>query len=818
MSSKTYNIEGMTCASCESHVKKAIEHLDSVSNVDVNLMTNQAKVTFKNEIEDALVTQAVADAGYLVVDKSQEVLKTVDLVVEDMTCASCVANIESTLNHTEGISKAQVNLMAQKAKIVYDPSQIKLMDILALIEGLGYHAMRAEEVVVLDDSEIIKKEKKQKRNLILSLIFAGLILYLTMGQMFAYKLYLPEFLNPDTNALNYAIAQILLTAPVVWLNRTFFTRGFKTLFKLNPNMDSLVAIGTGSAIAYSFYGFYQIIIGNHMFAHHLYFESATVILALISLGKYMEAISKSKTSSAIKALLNLKPKTAILLRDNEELEIDVDEIRIGDLLVVKPGTSIPMDGFITDGVSSVDESMLTGESLPVDKVVKDAVVMGTMNINGRLIIQASVDNKDTKLAKIVELVENAQNEKAPISKIVDKVAGVFVPVVIVIAIVAGLFWYFYAGDLELALTVFVTVLVIACPCALGLATPTAIMVGTGLGAQHGIFIKSAESLEAASHIDVVVFDKTGTLTHGKPVVTDIVTDMEENEFLAMVSSLEKMSEHPLAQAIYNESVSRELELVNLERFENLVGRGVLGYHNDKQLLVGNEALMKEYNLDFSQFDDKVSALAKEGKTAMIASFDGHVVGLIAVSDTIKEEAVQTVKELKEMGLDVIMMTGDHKDTAQAIANQIGVDHVLAEIYPDQKAAEVEKLQKAGKKVMMVGDGINDAIALVQSDVGIAVGSGTDVAIESASLVLMKENILDVVKALRLSRKTMTNIKQNLFWAFAYNVVGIPFAAGVFHLLFNGPFLDPMIAGGAMAFSSVSVVANALRLKRANLNA
>lgn len=812
---KTYDIEGMTCSSCESHVQSALSNLENVERADVNLMTKQARVKFKKEVNDDAVKSAVADAGYSVVDK-QETEKTVELKVVDMTCSSCVANIEGALMYTDGITKAVVNLMAEKAIVTYDPSKIKLVDIFKVIEGQGYGAMKLEDVVDLSNDEIMNEEKKERNALTISLILGAIILYITMGPMIFPNIWLPSFINPDTAAMNYAIVQLLITIPVVFLSRKIFTRGFKTLWKRNPNMDSLVALGTGAAIVYSFFGMWKIAVGDISYAHHLYFESAVVILALISLGKYMENISKSKTSSAIKALLQLKPETAILYRDGVEIEIDADEITVGDILIVKPGTAIPMDAKIVEGRSSVDESMLTGESLPIDKNPGDPVIMGTMNINGRLVIEVLVEAHDTKLANIISLVENAQNEKAPISKMVDKVAGVFVPVVIVIAILAGLFWFMFTGDIELALTIFVTILVIACPCALGLATPTAIMVGTGLGATHGIFIKSAESLEEASHIDTVVFDKTGTLTHGKPVVTDIQTHLSENEFLSLVASVETMSEHPLAQAIVSDAEEKGVELKTVTDFNNLVGHGIEAVIDNSPIYVGNEKLMNVKNIDMGTYQEAINQLAKQGKTAMLAAYNNELIGLIAVADTIKDESLQTVKDLRAMGMDVIMMSGDHQVTAEAIAHSIGIDHVLAEVLPQDKAMHVQALQDQGKRVMMVGDGINDAIALVQSNVGIAVGTGTDVAIESANLVLMKDDISDVTKSLKLSKRTMTNIKQNLFWAFAYNIIGIPFAAGVFKLLFDGPLLNPMIAGAAMAFSSVSVVANALRLKRIKL--
>ncbi len=811
MSTKTYEITGMTCSSCQLHVEKAISKVAGVEAVDVNLVTNKASVTMSDDVLEAAIIKAVEDSGYGV---AEEVLtKSVDLKITDMTCSSCVANVEGALSAVPGIEEATVNLLMERAHIEYDPNQVKLFDIIETIKGQGYGAVRMEDVIE-DDDTLIKAQRKERRGVIVGLILGAIMLYITMGQMFSIKLPQPAFVDMMKNPLSYTLFQWAITIPVVWVNRGYFIRGFKTLMKRSPNMDTLVAIGTGAAIVYSFYGTARIFMGDASYAHHLYLETAVVILALISLGKYFESMSKAKTSSAIKALLNLKPATAILLRDGVEVEIDSDEISIGDHLVVKPGSSIPMDGIVVEGHSSVDEAMLTGESMPVDKTVGDNVVMGTMNINGRMIVEATVSNEDTALAKIVKLVENAQNEKAPISKMVDKVSGIFVPIVIGIAIISGVFWYFYSGDVELSMTVFVTVLVIACPCALGLATPTAIMVGTGVGAQNGIFIKSAESLEEASHIHTVVFDKTGTLTYGEPVVTDIVShDLDDVTLMTIVGSIERMSEHPLAQALVKGAEDLNVVYDDIEGFEALVGRGVQGFYQGKPLYIGNEKLMREQANDMSAYQNDVNTFAKSGKTAMIVSLDHRVVGVVAVADTIKDEAIETVAALQKMGLDVVMMTGDHKDTAKAIADQIGISHVLAEVLPDEKASNIKRLQEGGEKVMMVGDGINDAIALVQSDVGIAVGTGTDVAIESAKVVLMRDNIKDVANAIALSKATMRNIKQNLFWAFAYNVVGIPFAMGLFKLLFNGPLLDPMIAGAAMAFSSVSVVTNALRLRK-----
>ena len=813
MRKEVYEIEGMTCASCVAHVEKALKNLEGVVSVSVNLMTNSASVQMSDDITDELISKTVEDSGYHV--KEKENLKEMDLDIEGMTCSSCAASIEHGLKNVPGLENFSVNLLNQKAHLSYNPNMIKSQDIMQMIEDIGYHATRAEKVKAEKDEAQIKKEKKEKFGLIASLVLGFIILYVAMGPMIIKNLPIPQLIDADLNPLNYALFQILITAPVVYIYRHIYTRGLKAFVKKVPNMDSLVAIGTLSAILYSFYGVYKIMQKDVSFAHHLYFESATVILALIGLGKYMEEVSKRKTTSAIHALLNLKPKTARLLKDNQEIEVDVDEIVVGDVLVVRPGESIPMDGVIIEGHSSLDEAMLTGESLPVDKGVDDEVIMGTLNINGRLLVKAMVDNENTKLSQIVKMVEEAQTEKAPIAKIADTVSLYFVPTVIVIALVSGLTWFMFSKDLEFSLTIFVTIMVIACPCALGLATPTAIMVGTGVGASNGIFMKSAEALETLSHVDTVVFDKTGTLTYGTPVVTDIKTyEMNEDELLQMAASLEDYSEHPLALAIVKKAQEKALVLNEVSDFEAILGRGIVADYNGQKVYVGNQALMMDQSIVLSDKVNKdINQLAQEGKTAMIVALENKVVGLIAVADTVKKEAKSVIKKLHQLGIEVVMLTGDHQDTAHAIAKDLGIDEVIAEVLPDEKANHVKAYQEKGKKVAMVGDGINDAVALVQSDVGVAIGTGTDVAVKSAKLVLMKDDLSIFIEAIRLSKATIRNIKQNLFWAFAYNVIGIPFAAGIFYAFFNGPLLNPMIAGAAMAFSSVSVVLNALRLRR-----
>lgn len=804
---KTFEIEGMTCSACEASVDKAISQVDGVKDVSVNLLLNQATVEMDDNLSADDIVLAINNSGYKASEKSD--LKEVQLDVDGMTCAMCSTAVEKAINNAPGVSVGQVNLLTNSAAITFDPAVIKTQEIIEAIEKVGYGAKVHQSFKAHDEDERKQKDKVFKRELIVGLIFGFLTLYVAMSQMIpGVKLPLPDSIHPDLNPLNFAFAQIVLTLPVLYVGRNFFTHGFRSLFRGSPNMDSLVALGSSAAILYSIYATIQISNGHAHFAHHLYYESAAVIIALIKLGKYMEHLSKGKTSQAIEALLNLKPKSAILWKDGVEIEIDADEIAIGDILIVKPGASIPVDGVIIEGQSAIDESMLTGESLPVDKSVDDSVVLGTINASGHLKIKATAVLGDTKLAQIVKMVEDAQLQKAPISKIVDRISGVFVPVVIVLAILTLVFWYFYTGDIEQALTFFISVLVIACPCALGLATPTAIMVGTGKGAENGIFIKSAESLENTSHVDTVLFDKTGTLTHGQMVVTDIIAQ-DETSFLAMLASIEKYSEHPLAKAIVNKAQEENLALEPIDDFEAVSGFGVIGKYRNQVLKVGNQRFVEGQNHDLVKQAD---VLSNQGKTAMWAKLGDDIVGLIAVADTIKEDAKATVEKLKRQGIEVVMLTGDNEKTARAIAALAGIDHVIAEVLPEDKANKVKELQADDKFVMMVGDGINDSVALVQADVGLAIASGTDVAIESADIVLMHDDLDDIDIAVRLSKATLRNIKQNLFWAFFYNVVGIPLAMGVF-AFFGGPALNPMFAGAAMAFSSVSVVTNALRLRR-----
>ena len=624
---------------------------------------------------------------------------------------------------------------------------------------------------------------------------------------------LPKIINPMVNPLNFALFQIILTVPVMAIGYKFYLIGFKNIIKLSPNMDSLIAVGTSAAFIYSLFGMYKIITGDISYAMHLYFEAAVTILTLITLGKYLEAVSKGKTSEAIKKLMGLAPKTATVIRDNKEIIVSVDEVVVGDIVLVKPGKKLPVDGEVIEGSTAIDESMITGESIPVEKSVGSNVIGASINKTGFIKYKATKVGKDTALAQIIRLVEDAQGSKAPIAKMADVISSYFVPIVIGLAILSAIVWLIAGETPIFALTIFISVLVIACPCALGLATPTAIMVGTGKGAENGVLIKGGEALEITHKIDTIVFDKTGTITEGKPVVTDILTKNKEKDvLLSLVASAEKGSEHPLGEAIVRAALEKKLELKTLNNFNAIPGHGIEVTIDKDNILLGNLKLMKEKNIDVEEFKLDSDKLANEGKTPMYIAINNKLEGIIAVADVVKPSSFEAIKELHNMGIKVAMITGDNKKTAEAIAKQVGIDIVLSEVLPEDKANEVKKLQGQNNKVAMVGDGINDAPALAQADIGIAIGSGTDVAIESADIVLMRSDLMDVIVAIKLSKATIRNIKQNLFWAFGYNVLGIPVAMGVLHI-FGGPLLNPMIAAAAMSLSSVSVLANALRLKK-----
>ncbi len=809
MKKETVKIEGMHCASCARYVENASSVVEGVKSSNVNLATEKMTVVYDEKVVSmADIALAVKKAGYEVV-QDLEVEKKL-LQIEGMTCASCAKAVEKVTTRLNGVKEATVNLAQETLNVSYDSSKIALNDIINAIQKAGYGAQQK----TLD-------EQAQKQNLatlklrkrfLFSLIFTVPLLYISMGSMIG--LPLPKFLSLEQNPLNFALIQLLLTLPVVGVGYRFYSVGFKALFRRQPNMDSLIAIGTSSAFLYGVFSVIMIILGKHENAHNLYFESAAVILTLITLGKYLETVSKGKTSEAIKKLMGLSPKQATIMVDEKEVVVDIDQVKVGQTIVVKPGERLPVDGIVTKGHTAIDESMLTGESIPVEKSKGDTVIGASINTSGRIEYQATKVGKDTVLAQIIRLVEEAQGSKAPIAKLADKISGIFVPVVMALAIISGLAWGIYEKDFVFALTIFISVLVIACPCALGLATPTAIMVGTGKGAELGILIKSAESLEIAHHIDTIVFDKTGTLTEGKPVVTNVIKSerTQINDLLRLAGSIEQGSEHPLGKAIVNYVVSQNIPLAKIDEFQAIPGQGVKGVVERTKVILGNQKLMEQFSIDTKDFDEVVSEMQAKGQTPMFVAIDGHLEGVISVSDPLKQTTKEAINTLKALGLEVIMITGDNKKTALAIASEAGIAKIKAEVLPDQKRKIVKSLQAEGRRIAMVGDGINDAPSLAQADVGIAIGSGTDVAMESADIVLMKNDLLDVVAALELSHRTIKNIKQNLFWAFGYNVLGIPIAMGVLHL-FGGPLLSPMIAAGAMSFSSVSVVLNALRLKR-----
>ena len=737
-----------------------------------------------------------------------------------MTCAACAMTVEMAVKDLETVEDVSVNLATERLSLLpkegFDNQQV-----LDAVADAGYQAEEKGKARPSDVSEeaAIKAQKlqKKKQQLLILLLTALPLLYISMGSMIG--LPLPSFLDHMKHPLVFVLSQLFLTLPAVWIGRGFYQRGFRNLIKRHPNMDSLIAVGTSAAFLYSLYSVGQVFLGYHAFVHQLYFESVAVIIALVLLGKYLESSAKGRTSQAIQSLLELVPSQATVIRYGEAVTIDTEDIRVGDVIRIKPGERMPVDGLVTEGQTFVDESMMTGESVPIEKKVGDTITSATINQNGSIDYQATRVGSDTTLAQIVRLVEEAQGSKAPIAALADKISLYFVPIVLSLATLSALGWYFLAGEsLSFSLSIFIAVLVIACPCALGLATPTAIMVGTGKGAENGILIKSGQALEAAYQLDTIVLDKTGTITVGKPSLTDLLPlgAFNRSDLLRLIASAEQHSEHPLAQAILEAAKEEGLDLLPVSHFEAIVGRGLAAQVEGKHLLVGNESLMKEKNIDSSVFQEQLLELSQEGKTAMFVAIDGQLAGILAVADEMKSSSLKAVQELQSMGLEVIMLTGDREETATAIAQKAGIQKVIAGVLPDGKAAAIKNLQEAGKKLAMVGDGINDAPALVQADVGIAIGSGADVAIESADIVLMHSDLQDVVKAIKLSQATIRNIKENLFWAFAYNTLGIPIAMGLLHL-FGGPLLNPMLAGLAMSLSSVSVVVNALRLGRFKMN-
>ncbi len=797
--SESFDVSGMHCASCalkiESELKKA-----GVSEANVNFASNKAHVKYDSKVVSRqIIDQTVQNLGYRVgKDKPLNVSEKVTLRISDMESQHCVSIIERTLQKLVSAKDISINLATKTASLSYDPSKISIDEILMAITNAGYTPEPLSHEEKSEEPEVAHWRKQ----LIVAAIFGVPLLYVAMGHMMG----LPLPSMPDWVS---ALVQFILATPIIWAGREFYSKGFRSLFiNWMPNMDSLIAIGTGAAYVYSLFVMVLIFMGKTDMGE-LYFEIAGLIVAFIILGKFLEAVAKGRTGAAIKKLLGLQPKTALVIRNKQEVEIPISEVVVGDIVVVKPGMRIPVDGFVKDGYSSVDESMLTGESVPVEKVVGSKVIAGSFNKTGSFTMRATGVGKDTVLAQIVKLVEDAQGSKAPIQQLADRISFYFVPAVISIAILSFVVWYLI-GNASFGFMTFIAVLVIACPCALGLATPTAVMVGTGKAAQYGILVKNAEGLQKAREVTHVVFDKTGTLTVGKPEVTDIIPfgKATKEGILQIAAILEKRSEHPLAEAIMNKAKESHLKTVEPKDFEAVPGKGVRAKYASKSIALGNRALMSDLKIPTDSIDSVVSNLEAQGKTVVYIAGSKSVVGVIAVADQLKPFAKEAVDELKRMGKHVLLITGDNERTARAIASQVGIEDVLASVLPGQKAQKIKELQAQGFKVAMVGDGVNDAPALTQANVGIAIGSGTDIAIEAGDIVLVKNDVRDVVTAISLSSYTMQKIKQNLFWAFAYNVVLIPVAAGVFYPL-TGWMLNPILAGLAMAFSSVSVVSNSL---------
>lgn len=747
-----------------------------------------------------------------------------ELKIDGISCQACVAKIERKLSKTNGIDKALVNISNNMADIEYDEKEIKASEIMKIIEKLGYTPKRREDLK--DKEEALRAEKKLKLELTKSkivIVLSFVLMYISMGSML--NLALPNIIEPTINIRNYVIAQFILTVIVMLIAKRFYRVGFRQLYMLSPNMDSLVAVGTTSAFIYSLYISYRIFIENdnlHL-VHSLYYESAATIIAFIMLGKYLETLSKGKASAAIKKLVNFQAKKANIIRNSKIVEIDINEVSKGDIVFIKPGEKIPVDGTIIEGHSTIDEAMITGESIPVEKVENDKVYSGSINKDGVLKVIVNATEGETLISKIAKLVEDAQMTKAPIARLADKVSLIFVPTVIFIAISTALLWWFLIkyniisvsqNHFEFVLTIFISILIIACPCSLGLATPTAIMVGTGKGAELGILIKSGEALEKLNEIDTIVFDKTGTLTEGSPKVIDIVSldnDLSKDEILKIAASMEVSSEHPLGKAVYDEAKEKKVELYEIKNFLSISGRGVMGEIEEKKYLLGNKKLLLDNGIN-DLHEEEIHRYELQGKTTILLADEEKLIAFITLADIVRNESIELIKKLKKENIKTYMLTGDNERTAKVIAKKLDIDDVIAEVSPEDKYKKVKDLQEQKKKVLMVGDGVNDSPALAQADVGMAIGSGTDIAIESADIVLMAKDIETILTAIRLSKATIKNIKENLFWAFFYNSCGIPIAGGLLYL-FTGHLLNPMIAGLAMGLSSVSVVTNALRLKR-----
>lgn len=794
----TLQITGMTCAACANRIEKGLNKLEGVASANVNFAMEKANVTYDpTKVDKGKLEQTIQDLGY---ETAKEV---VQFQLEGMTCAACANRIEKGLNKLPGVRSAAVNFAMETARVEYALDEVSVADMQNKVKQLGYEAILKEENSQAADHRLIEIQH-QKRKLIISAILSLPLLWSMVGHFtFTSWIYMPElFMNPWF--------QLILATPVQFMiGRQFYIGAYKALRNGSANMDVLIALGTSAAYFYSLYltlNWYTA--GGD--AHHgpsLYYETSAILITLVIAGKLFEALAKGRTSEAIKTLMGLQAKTAFAIRDGQEVTVPVEEVIAGDIVLVRPGDKVPVDGVVLEGVSSVDESMLTGESLPIEKKAGDSVIGATINKNGILRIQATKVGKETALAQIVKVVEEAQGSKAPIQRVADKISGIFVPIVVAIAVVTFLIWFFLVtpGDVPGALEKAIAVLVIACPCALGLATPTSIMAGSGRAAENGILFKGGEHLEQTHKVDTIILDKTGTVTKGKPELTDVSAESEEREFLRLVGAAEKNSEHPLAEAIVAGIKERNIEIPGTQAFEAIPGYGIKAEVDGKNIIIGTRRLMEKYNVDASKAYETMTQLEESGKTAMLVAIDLQYAGMVAVADTIKETSKAAVTRLKEMGIQVIMITGDNERTAKAIAAQVGIDQVRAEVLPEGKAAEVKKLQAEGKTVAMVGDGINDAPALATANIGMAIGTGTDVAMEAADVTLMRGDLSSIPEAIYMSRKTMINIKQNLFWALGYNTIGIPIAAV--------GFLAPWVAGAAMALSSVSVVLNALRLQR-----
>lgn len=824
MTKATYAVEGMTCASCAANVERSLNKAEGVVTASVNLATEKAQIDYDETLLSPDALQAIVKkSGYELVieDDSTAILNErlhQNFSIEGMTCASCAANVEKAVQKLPAIKQAGVNLATETLSVDWAEAAEPQL-ILQAVEKAGYKAslaLSAQEQYDIDQAKKETRLKAMRQRVIWMAVFTIPLFILTMGPMVGMPL--PAILDMHHNPGLNALLQLALTLPVMWLGRAMYQRGFKHLFNGHPNMDSLVAVGTTAAFIQGLVVTFLLVTGRFMPTGHpdLYFESAAVILTLMNVGKYLEERAKGQTSAAIKALMDLTPSQARRVKADGSTEmVAIEMVQVGDLLQVRPGESLPVDGEITEGQSSVDESMLTGESLPVEKKVGDSVTGASINKTGAFTFRVTKIGQDTMLSQIVRMVQDAQGSKAPIAKLADIISGYFVPIVMVLAVLAGLFWFLVMGEpLEFALTIFISILIIACPCALGLATPTAIMVGTGNGAQKGILIKSGTALEGIHHANAVLLDKTGTITEGQPTVTDFVlanNGHDQAQLLAWVAAAESASEHPLGEAIVRYATEdQRLSLPKVEHFNSVTGKGIEARIDGQEIKIGNRKMMADFAED-TALTTVADRLANEAKTPMFIAVNDKLAGVIAVADPIKAESAQAIQQLKAMGLEVIMITGDNKKTAERIGEQVGVDRVMSEVMPEDKADMVKQLQSEGKHVIMVGDGINDAPALAQADIGMAIGSGTDIAIESADTVLMKNQLTDVVAAIDLSHATIRNIKQNLFWAFSYNVIGIPIAMGVLYL-FGGPLLSPMFAAVAMSMSSVSVLVNALRLR------